>query len=116
MLTIICSFTKKAWISPLKSKKSGVVLNAFKILLRGMDKAPRSLLTDAGGEFVLVRKWCLKNNIQVYWPYSSFHGSYIERFNQSINNRIYRWVDTNKTEKYINHLESLLQITQYIRL
>ena len=102
MLTLICSFTKRAWISPIKSKKSGVVLKAFNSLLRCMDKAPRSLLTDAGGEFVLVRKWCIKNNIKVYLPYSSFHGSYIERFNQSIKNRIYRWMDTNKTEKYIS--------------
>ena len=109
LLTLICSFTKKAWISPIKNKKSGVVLKAFKIPLRSMDKVPRSLLTDVGGEFVLVRKWCIKNNIKVYLPYSSFHGSYIERFNQSIKNRIYRWMDTNKTEKYINHLESLLQ-------
>ena len=67
--------------SPLKSEKSGEVLKSFKILLRGMDKAPRSLLTDAGGEFVLVRKWCIKNNIKVHLPYSSFHGLYIERFN-----------------------------------
>ena len=86
-----------------------MVLKAFKSLLRGMDKVPRSLLTDAGGEFVLVRKWCINNNIKAYLPYSSFHGSYIERFNQSIKNRIYRWMDTNKTEKYFNHLVSLLQ-------
>ena len=41
---------------------------------------------DAGTEFVLVRKWCAENNIRTYLPYSSFHGSFIERFNQSIKN------------------------------
>ena len=109
LLTLICSFTKKAWIFPIKNKKSDVVLKAFSRLLRGIDKTPRSLLTDAGGEFTLVRKWCVKNNIKTYLPYTSFHGSYIERFNQTIKNRIYRWMDTNKTETYVNHLESLLQ-------
>ena len=39
---------------------------------------------DAGTEFVLVRKWCAENNIKTYLPYSSFHGSFIERFNQSM--------------------------------
>ena len=71
-------------------------------------KTPRSLLTDAGGEFVLVRRWCEENNIKTYLPYSSFHGAYIERFNQTIKNRIYRWMDANKTERYINYLYSIL--------
>ena len=30
LLTIICSFTKKAWIFPLRNKKSDVVLKVFK--------------------------------------------------------------------------------------
>lgn len=59
-LTLICSFTKKAWITPIKNKKSDVVLIAFKKLFQNINKTPRSLLTDAGGEFVLVRKWCEK--------------------------------------------------------
>ena len=109
LLTLICCFTKKAWIFPIKNKKSDVVLKAFKSLLQGMNKTPRSILMDAGGEFTLVRKWCLENNIRTYLPFSSFHGAYIERFNQSIKNRIYRWMDSNKTERYITQLDSLLQ-------
>ena len=109
LLTVICSFTKKAWISPIKSKKSDVVLKAFKTLIRSMTKAPRSMLMDAGTEFVLVRRWCAENNIKTYLPYTSFHGSFIERFNQSIKNRMYRWMDTYKTERYLDSLESLLE-------
>ena len=82
---------------------------AFKKLLQNINKTPRSLLTDAGGEFVLVRKWCEKNNIKTYIPSSSFYGAHIEKFNQTIKNRLYRWMDTNKTENYIPHLDSLLQ-------
>ena len=109
LLTIICSFTKKAWIYPIKNKKSDVVLKAFKTFMKDVVKVPRSVLMDAGGEFALVRKWCNENGIKTYLPYSSFHGSFIERFNQSIKNRIYKWMDANKTEKYINSLESLLE-------
>ena len=109
LLTLICSFTKKAWIYPIKNKKSDVVLNAFKILLKRIIKVPRSVLMDAGGEFTLVRKWCNENNIKTYLPYSSFHGSFIERFNQSIKNRLYQWMDANKTEKYLKYLEPLLE-------
>ena len=65
-------------------------------------------MTDSGGEFSLVIKWCLKNNIKSYLPYSSFHGAIIERFNQSIKNRIYNWMDQYKTEKYSPHLQDIL--------
>ena len=64
---------------------------------------------DAGGQFTLVRKCCNENNIKTYLPYSSFHGSFIERFNQSIKNRLYKWMDSNKTEKYLKYLEPLLE-------
>ena len=63
---------------------------------------------DAGTEFVLVRKTFAKN-LKPYLPYSSIHGSFIERFDQSIKNHVYRWMDTNKTERYIDSLESLLE-------
>ena len=56
LLTIICSFTKKAWIYPIKNKKSDVVLKAFKTFMKDVVKVPRSVLMDAGGEFALVRK------------------------------------------------------------
>ena len=49
-----------------------------------------------------------KNNIKTYLPYSSFHGAIIERFNQSIKNRIYNWMDQYKTEKYSPHLQDIL--------
>ena len=109
LLTIICSFTKKAWIFPIKNKRSEVVLKAFKAFMKNIEKVPRSILMDAGTEFVLVRKWCAENNIKIYLPYSSFHGSFIERFNQSIKNRMYRWMDSNKTENYIDSLKSILE-------
>ena len=56
LLTIICSFTKKAWIYPIKNKKSDVVLKAFKTFKWDEVKVPRSVLMDAWGEFALVYK------------------------------------------------------------
>ena len=90
LLTIICIFTEKH-----RNKKSDVVLKAFKTFINNIDKIPRSILMNARTEFVLVRKWCAESNIKTYLPYSSFRGSLIESFNQSIKNRIYRWMDSN---------------------
>ena len=91
LLTIICSFTKKAWVFPIRNKKLDVALKAFKAFMKNIEKVPRSTLMDAGTEFVLVRKWCSGNNIKAYFPYSSFHGSFIERFNQLNKNRMIGW-------------------------
>lgn len=66
LLAFICSFTKKAWISPVKSKKSDVGLKALKILIQSMTKIPRSMQTDAGTELVLVRRLCAENRIALY--------------------------------------------------
>ena len=38
LLTINCVFTKKTWSFSIKSKKSEVVLKAFKSFLQGIDK------------------------------------------------------------------------------
>ena len=38
LFTIICSFTKKAWIFPIKNKKPDVVLIAFKNLIKTLTK------------------------------------------------------------------------------
>ena len=38
LLTIICSFTKKAWIFPIRNTKSDVVLKAFKAFLKTLKR------------------------------------------------------------------------------
>ena len=83
-------------------------MHAFKTLFKRIIKVPRRVLTDAGGEFVRVRKWCTENNIRTYLLCSSFHGSFIERFNKPIKSRLYKWMDANQTEKYVSSLEKIL--------
>ena len=60
---------------------------------------------NAGNEFVSVRKLCAEI---ISKPTFLIH-HFIEKFNQSIKKRMYRWMDTNKTERYIESLESLLE-------
>ena len=105
-MTIICSFTKKACIRRIKRKKSDFVLHELKILLKQIYEIPKSVLMAAGGKFILVRRWCTENNIKIYLPYTSFHGSFIERLNQTIKNRLHKLMDANKSEKYLYSLKN----------
>ena len=102
-------FHQESVDSSYKKQKSNVVLHKFKILLKQIFEIPISILMDVGGEFILVRRWCAENNIKTYLSYTSFHGSFIEIFNQTIKNRLCKWMDTNKSEKYLNSLEKLLE-------
>ena len=45
----------------------------------------------------------------MYILHSSIHGAYIENFNKTIKNRLYRWMDANTSERYMIHLDSILQ-------
>ena len=45
LLSIIYSFTKKAWIYPRKKKNSDVILKAFKTFIKDVVKVQRSFLT-----------------------------------------------------------------------
>ena len=93
----------------MKFKKSDFVLHALEILLKQISKLPRSILMDAGGEFILVRRWCAENNIKTYPPYTSFHGPFIDRLNQTIKNLLYKWMDANKSRKDLSSLDKLLE-------
>ena len=84
LLSAICSFTKKAWLYPLKSKSSKEVLFGFKQILKKAQKIPSSILSDSGKEFRNKEflNFCMENNIKTYEAFSSFHGAIVERFNQ----------------------------------
>ena len=111
LLTAICSFTKKAWIQPLKSKSGKDVLIGFKEILKRAQKIPSSILSDSGKEFrnKIFLSFCKENNIKTYEAFSSFHGAIVERFNQSIKNRLFKWMDFNKTENYLPYLSQILE-------
>ena len=56
ILTIICSFTKRALIFTIKNKNSDAVLKAPKSFINKIDKFPSSILINAGTKFTLARQ------------------------------------------------------------
>ena len=95
---------------PLKSKNSHDVLTGFKNILNKIEKIPNSILSDSGTEFRNkdFLKYCNEKNIKTYEAFSSFHGAIVERFNQTLKNRIYKWMDHYKTERYLPYLQDIL--------
>ena len=115
LFTAIDSFTRFGFCQPLKDKKSLTVLNGFKSILQKAKDYPDTLMSDSGSEFVNKKflEFCKENSITCYQSYTSTHAAYVERFNRSIKNKIYAYMDGNNTKKFIDVLPDIINSYNY---
>ena len=113
LLTVIDSFSKYAWIEPLKNKEGKTVADAMNKIIQSMSKAPKSLITDNGSEFISdeFQKVITDNNMTHIKtkPYNPRANGAIERFNQTIKKLISRYMTHFKTKHYIGALDKLVE-------
>ena len=114
LLNVIDVFSKKAFGGLVPSKHSRVVLNKFKELMDQAGQYPECLVVDKGtlkiifeicnlfwniigAEFkASFKAHCRSKNVKVYSPKTSYHCSHIERFNATIQNKIFKWCTQNQ--------------------
>lgn len=104
IMTVIDTFTRYGFARLLLDKKASTVLSAFKSVLKEAKTHPKILVVDRGTEFNNreFTKFCEENNIKIYTPDSSVHAAYIERFNRTLQNLIYRFMTENETYRFIS--------------
>lgn len=106
ILTVIDTFSKFAWVAPLKSKTSTDVAKAMQGIFN-LGRKPKNLHTDDGKEFFnkLFKKLMEKYSINHYSTYSVLKASIVERFNRTLKgmmwkefsyNGSYHWIDLYK--------------------
>lgn len=109
MLTVIDTFSKFAWVRPIKNKSGVEVTNAFRSIL-GEGRQPKNLQTDDGKEFYnhnfnnLMRKF----NINHYSTYSVLKASIVERFNRTLKTMMWKKFSMNGSYRWIQVLPDLL--------
>jgi len=110
LFTIIDSFTRYAFVEPLKDKNSLNVLRAFQKVINNLEIKPKTVICDKGNEFINKHftNYCTQNNIKLVSPKSNIHAAYVERFNRTIQNYIYRFLTENSTNRYIDHLNDIV--------
>jgi hypothetical protein len=103
-MTVIDTFTRYGFARLLLDKKASTVLTAFKSILKEAKENPKILVVDRGTEFNNKEfiKFCDDNNIKIYTPDSSIHAAYIERFNRTLQNLIYKFMTENETYRFIS--------------
>lgn len=106
ILSVIDTFSRKAWIEPVKKKTSQEVLHAFKNILDRAVELPLTLVADKGSELrnKYFISFCRQKKINFFHNHTSVHCSFVERFNRTIQNKLYRYMSENETKRYIDKL------------
>ena len=109
ILTVIDVFSKFAWAYGIKSKTGSNVAAALKEILTATNV--RHLQTDKGKEFnnTAVRSLLDKHTINHFSTENDdIKASIVERFNRTIQNRLYRWFTRSKSQRWIDVLPRLM--------
>ena len=90
LITCIDTFSKKAWVFPIKNKKGITITTALRSLLT--KNRPIKIEFDQGTEFYNTNFLGLlkKLGIQWYSTYSDRKNAIVERFNRTLKTRMFR--------------------------
>ena len=116
LCTAIDSFTRRAWVVPMRTKTAQSSLEAIRSIVENMQASPpfksmRSVLFDSGTEFknLKIRKYLTEQNIKLIHPTSEIKAGIVERFNRSLKSLIYSFMTENETNHYLSSLPDLLK-------
>lgn len=119
MLNVIDTFSKFAWIRPLKSKSGSDVAHAFQDILEEAKtvnhSAPNLLHCDKGTEFrnAIFKKVLQSNGIKMYHTENEEKSAIIERFNRTLNHKMKIQFEMNKNFRWIHIVPHLLREYNY---
>lgn len=110
VLAVIDCFSRFAYVEPLKYKTAEETLHAFKQILKRAKVKPEIIQSDDGGEFLgCFKKFILQNKIHFFSTSQSTKSSIVERFNKTFQNKIYKYLTSKNTLRYINVLQQICQ-------
>jgi len=114
ILTVIDTFSKFSWALPLKNKDGISVSNAFEKIIEQAKtqnhQAQKFLHADKGLEFENkhFKNVLQQYGIHMYHTQNEEKSSIIERFNRTLNGKMRLYFEVEKSKKWINILQTLL--------
>ena len=109
LLMVIDVFSKYGWIKPLKDKKTETVNKAFDEIFKSKRK-PQMLWTDKGFEFISkhFKEFLKRNKIKLYHTKNEEKSSVVERWNKTIENKMWKMFSTNSNTVYWDKINELV--------
>jgi len=110
LLTVVDIFTRKAFVFPLKTKSTNAIINAFHELFS--EVIPKEVTCDNGSEFISssFKKLMGDNNVKITYVNINDHNrlGVVDRFIQTLRNKINRYMTAYNTSKYIAVLNDIV--------
>ena len=108
LITIIDTFSKKAWGFKLKNKTANSIHQVMKPFLRG--NRPQKIEFDQGTEWYnsLFLKLLAHYKIKYYSIYSDKKCAIVERFNRTLKTRMYRAFTARGSHRWVDMLQDLI--------
>ena len=110
LLTVVDVFSKYAWVVPIKRKTGPLMAQALANLFKTSKRTPQKLQTDDGKEFYNkhVTKVLKEHGTHHFSTAGDTKASVVERFNRTFKQRLYRYMTTYNTVKYLTVLPKLV--------
>ena len=108
LVTCIDTFSKKAWVFPIKNKKGATITVALKPLLT--ENRPFKIEFDQGTEFYNSNFLGLLRKLKIKWysTYSDRKNAIVERFNRTLKTRMFRAFTARGSHKWIDIVQDLV--------
>ena len=111
ILTAICCFSRFGFAQPLRSKHAHSAISGLKKILQETKNRTKFISCDQGSEFISnsMKSFLDSKNIKLYHSYNkTIKAALVERFNRTLQTRLYKYMYANKTKKYIHILQDIV--------
>ena len=110
LLCVINTFSKYAWVIPLKDKKGITITNAIQKILYESNIKPNKIWVDKGIKFYngSMKSWLVKNAIEMYSAHNELKPVVAERFMRTLKNKIYKYMSSISKNVYIDKLDDIV--------
>ena len=111
ILICIDIFSRYTWARALKSKRSADVATVFTDIVNTSNRLCKSLRTDQGGEYTGApfQKMLKDKGINHIIAYGRHKASYSERFNRTLENKLFKYFYEQQTVMYIDVLDDVMR-------
>lgn len=108
IITIIDTFTKKAWAFKIKRKSAEAIMSVMKPFLQ--KNTPQKIEFDQGKEFYNSKFINLLNKLKIKYfsVYSDHKCAIVERFNRTLKTRMYRRFTAQNNNRWVDILQDLI--------
>ena len=110
LLCVIDTYSKYAWVIPLKDKKRVTVTNAFQKNLNESKHKPNKIWIDKGSDFYnrSMKSLFKKNSIEMYSSHNEGKTVITERLIRTLGNKIYKYMTSISKNVYIDKLDDVV--------